>query len=157
MEVDGLATGTLGRSGFCSSASSTGYSSRAPPHCATESGVSPDTGPRSSLAAAAPTDLGLPRRFLEDEVEDKADPPRPDDIVVIQEVAPLTVLGARHVGLAAAEGTASGDILEKVTELGAVEGVAELEQGGQEGEFRGGEAGQVGQVAGLVDLRAGVG
>lgn len=112
--------------------------------------VSRARGGSHSLSA---TDLGFPLWFFEDEVEDEADPPRPDDIVVVQEITALTVLGTGHVGLAAAEGPTSGDVLEEVAELGTVEGVAELEQGGQEGEFRGGEAGQVGQVAGLVDLR----
>jgi len=158
MTTDGLATGTLGRSGFSSSASRTGYSSSAPPHCEREGRrVSCARLRRRARERDEGTHLGLPCGLVEDEVEDEADAPGPDHVVVVQEVAPLGVLGARHVGLCAAEGPAAGDVLEEGAELLAVDGVAQLEEGREDGEFVGGEARQVAEVARLVDLRAGGG
>lgn len=63
---------------------------------------------------------------------------------MIKKIAPLAILGAAHIRLDPAEGTATRDGLDERAERLRVDRVAEGEQGGEEGEFGGGEAGEVG-------------
>lgn len=72
---------------------------------------------------------------------------------MVEQVASLAVLGAAHVRLDPAQRTAARDRLNKGAERRGVDGVAEGEKSWEESELRGGEAGEVGEVASLVDLR----
>jgi hypothetical protein len=103
------------------------------------------------------THLWLPCRLVQHQIKDETDPPRPNDIVMVEEVASLTVLGARHVGLDPAERSTSRNFLHERAEGLAVDCVAEFEEGREEGELGSGKAGEVGEVAGLVDLEGGRG
>ncbi len=67
-------------------------------------------------------------------------------------MAPRCVHIDRHVGLLAGQRAGPRDGADILAELGAVERVAEGQERGKKGDGGGVEAGEVGEVAGLMDL-----